>query len=83
MERFLHQALKNWAARQQPPEAARARLLLLASAHNLPLEEPANYHFDEKAYFLQCPYSMPTLGAQKNIDFVWAFHLPIPALRMV
>jgi len=83
MERYLQQALKNWAARQQPPENGRARLLLLASSHISTLEEPANYHFDEKAFFLECPYPMSNLGSLKNFDFVWAFHLPIPAMRMV
>jgi hypothetical protein len=29
---YIRQAIKNWAAEQQPPDAARARLLLIASA---------------------------------------------------
>lgn len=83
MERYLQQALKNWAARQQPPENVRSRLILMASSHEVLLQEPANYHFDEKAFFQQCSYSTPSLGATKSFDFVWAFHLPIAALRMV
>jgi hypothetical protein len=83
MDRYIGQVLKNWAARQQPPKSARARLLLVASAHAYPLEEPANYYFNENPAHSNDPYGLHGMQPSRNFDLIWAFHLPMPALRMV
>jgi hypothetical protein len=44
MDSYIQQALKNWAAEQQPPANGRARLLLLASSPSAQRSYLENQH---------------------------------------
>ncbi len=83
MDRYIQQNLKNWAARQHAPETARARLLLIAAAQTYPLEEPANLNCESNLALLADFPSLVDSSPPRNLDLVWLFHMPIPALRMV
>ena len=66
---YLKQALKNWAAEQQPPETGRARLLLIAAS---PPREPA-VNYPEKKLFTDLSRSSqsPSDQAMKIYDLPW------------
>jgi hypothetical protein len=69
MDGYIRQALKNWAAEQQPPANGRARLLLLAAspsaqkayfehqqAASLDLTKPFSRHVNPASDFYDLPY---------------------------
>jgi hypothetical protein len=80
---YLRQALKNWAADQQPPENGRARLLLLAAA--LPQEQTA--HYSEAKLFMNLSRSSQTPSDQAmqiyNLPWLWAAHFSLTPARCV
>jgi len=69
---YLKQALKNWAAEQQPPENGRARLLLIAAS---PLREPTAQD-PEKRLFTNLSRSSQAPSDQAmqfyNLPWLWA-----------
>lgn len=86
MDLYLSRCLKNWAAQQQPPANQRARLLLLATA-------PAPEYFDEsdldplvvpKRFTAPREFFHPYVDRSVTpFSLVWAFHIPMAALRMI
>ena len=82
-DRYLQRLLKNWAAQQRPPENARARLLLIASAQSYPLDESQIYLFEEHYSKVNKSYNLQSDRPARAMDLLWMFHMPTPELRMI
>ena len=83
MDRYLGRVLKNWAAQQGPPENARARLLLSASAQAYPLDESQIDLFEEYYSKVNKQYDLQRDRPARAMDLLWMFHLPTPEMRMI
>jgi len=83
MDRYLQRLLKNWATQRQPPEHARARLLLSASARSYPIEESPVYLFEEYHPRPTDIYNLQRDEPARARDLLWMFHLSSPELRMI
>jgi hypothetical protein len=86
MDRYLGQVLKNWTAEKQPPGNLRARIMLMASSHTLPAEQPYDDFLTQEKYLRRSFNDLSpltNLEHLRNSDLVWAFQLPLPVLRMV
>jgi len=83
MDRYLGRVLKNWAAQQGPPENARARLLLNASAQAYPLDESQIDLFEEYYSKVNKQYDLQRDQPARAMDLLWMFHLPTPEMRMI
>jgi hypothetical protein len=82
-DRYLQRLLKNWAAQQRPPENARARLLLIASAQTYPLDESQIYLFEEHYSKINELFDSQMNQPARAMDLLWMFHMPTPELRMI
>jgi hypothetical protein len=82
MDRYLEQTLKNWATQQQPPENARARLLLLAASAPQQHAEIADITYEEKFLNSHDIYGLRHHEPTNILDLVWSFGITMPGPRM-
>ena len=83
MDGYIRQALKNWAAEQQPPANGRARLLLLAAS---PSAQRAHFENQQAASLdFTKPIIRPVNPASDfyNLPYLLAVQLTYTTLRRV
>jgi hypothetical protein len=82
-DRYIQQALKNWAAEQQPPANGRARLLLLAAS---PSAQRAYFESQQAASLdIAKPFSRPVnpVSGFYDLPYLLAVQLTYTTLRRV
>lgn len=83
IDSYIQQAIKNWAAEQQPPANGRARLLLLASSPS------AQRSFYESQQTVSKELNLPTTGQSNlasdlyDLPYLLAVQLTYTTLRRV
>jgi len=80
---YLKQALKNWAAEQQPPENGRARLLLIAASppREQAVHDPAKKLFTDLSRSSQSPSDQAM--QIYNLPWLWAAHFSLTPIHRV
>jgi hypothetical protein len=84
IDSYIQQALKNWAAKQQPPANGRARLLLVASnpaSQQVLLAKGCKYTLLD--FFNQCIQSSEPAMESNNPPLSWADHVSSTPIRRV
>jgi len=80
---YLRQALKNWAADQQPPENGRARLLLLAASppQKQTAQKPGKQISSNYVQYSQTPSDQAM--QIYNLPWLWVAHFSLTPIRRV
>jgi len=84
MDSYIQQALKNWAAKQQPPANGRARLLLLAAnpaSQQVHLVKESNTTWRD--FFNRCVQPSDPAIELNNPPLLWAGHMSSTPIRRV
>jgi hypothetical protein len=82
MDRYIGGILKNWAAQNPAPPAARTRLFLLASQRNYLLHVPDDMIDKAGSHQVAAEPNHLPAPMPRNLDLVWVINFASPDLRI-